>query len=107
MLCQCHQPCLTSRWLLDAHSWDFCTIPVLNICKLRLFGGWIVSHLECVCGCKDVFDQTAMRREGFNAVFPLEHLKCLYEDEIETMLCGTREQWTVDMLADTIKFDHG
>lgn len=46
-------------------------------------------------------------REGFNAVFPLEHLKCLYEDEIETMLCGTREQWTVDMLADTIKFDHG
>lgn len=48
-----------------------------------------------------------MCREGFNAVFPLEHLKCLYEDEIETMLCGMREQWTVDMLADTIKFDHG
>lgn len=48
-----------------------------------------------------------IHRDGFNTVFPLEHLKCLYEDEIETMLCGTREHWTVDMLADTIKFDHG
>ena len=46
-------------------------------------------------------------REGFNNVFPLETLKCFYEEELETMLCGTCEKWTVAMLADIIKFDHG
>ena len=46
-------------------------------------------------------------REGFNNVFPLETLKCFYEEELETMLCGTCEHWTVDMLADIIKFEHG
>ena len=46
-------------------------------------------------------------REGFNEVFPLESLGCFFEDEVEAMLCGTGESWTADMLADTIKFDHG
>ena len=46
-------------------------------------------------------------REGFNDVFPLETLSCFYEDEIETMLCGSGEKWTVQSLADGIKFDHG
>ncbi|KAK9798991.1 hypothetical protein WJX73_009807 [Symbiochloris irregularis] len=46
-------------------------------------------------------------REGFGEVFPLECLKCFHEEEIEVLLCGTCERWTVSMLADTIKFDHG
>lgn len=46
-------------------------------------------------------------REGFGEVFPLECLKCFHEEEIEVLLCGTCERWTVPMLADTIKFDHG
>ena len=37
----------------------------------------------------------------------MESLKCFYEDEIEAMMCGTGEKWTVEALTDTIKFDHG
>ena len=29
------------------------------------------------------------------------------EDELEAMLCGTGERWTVHKLAETIKCDHG
>ena len=46
-------------------------------------------------------------RIGFNEVFPLDALKCFFEDEIEAMMCGTGEKWTVEALTDTIKFDHG
>ncbi|KAL0044182.1 hypothetical protein WJX82_003026 [Trebouxia sp. C0006] len=46
-------------------------------------------------------------RTGFNEVFPLDALKCFFEDEIEAMMCGTGEKWTVEALTDTIKFDHG
>ena len=34
-------------------------------------------------------------------------LACFFEDEIEAMLCGAGESWTVEALAETIKFDHG
>ena len=40
-------------------------------------------------------------------MFALHTLSCFYEDEVEAMLCGTGETWTVGGLADTIKFDHG
>lgn len=46
-------------------------------------------------------------RAGFNEVFPLDALKCFFEDEIEAMMCGTGEKWTVEALTETIKFDHG
>jgi E3 ubiquitin-protein ligase TRIP12 len=46
-------------------------------------------------------------REGFNEVFALEALNCFYEDELEAMLCGVGEKWTVEKLAETIKCDHG
>lgn len=46
-------------------------------------------------------------RSGFNEVFPLDALKCFFEDEIEAMMCGTGEKWSVEALTDTIKFDHG
>eukprot|EP00891_Asterochloris_glomerata_P005589 jgi/Astpho2/5589/e_gw1.00079.2.1_t len=46
-------------------------------------------------------------RDGFNEVFSLSVLACFFEDEIEAMLCGAGESWTVEALAETIKFDHG
>lgn len=46
-------------------------------------------------------------RSGFNDVFPLTTLAAFHEDELEAMLCGMGESWTVEMLSDTIKFDHG
>lgn len=32
---------------------------------------------------------------------------CFHEDEIEAMLCGQGETWTVELLAEALKFDHG
>ena len=46
-------------------------------------------------------------RDGFGEVFPLHSLNCFHEDELEAMLCGAGETWTVEMLAETLKFDHG
>ncbi|GAX77476.1 hypothetical protein CEUSTIGMA_g4920.t1 [Chlamydomonas eustigma] len=46
-------------------------------------------------------------REGFSEVFDLKALDCFYEDEVETLLCGSGEHWTVQGLADSMKFDHG
>jgi E3 ubiquitin-protein ligase TRIP12 len=40
-------------------------------------------------------------------VFDLKSLDCFYEDEVETLLCGSGEHWTVQGLADSLKFDHG
>ncbi|KAK9803385.1 hypothetical protein WJX72_003423 [[Myrmecia] bisecta] len=51
--------------------------------------------------------QLAAFKEGFDEVFSFTTLECFYEDEIEAMLCGTGEAWSVEMLAETIKFDHG
>eukprot|EP00899_Mesostigma_viride_P024650 jgi/Mesvir1/536/Mv11394-RA.2 len=44
---------------------------------------------------------------GFNQVFPLTSLRTFYADELELLLCGTRELWTAESLAENIKFDHG
>lgn len=46
-------------------------------------------------------------RGGFEEVLPLHTLKCFHEDEIEAMLCGQGEEWTVDLLTEALKFDHG
>mmetsp|Transcript_35991 Transcript_35991/g.113876 ORF Transcript_35991/g.113876 Transcript_35991/m.113876 type:complete len:398 (+) Transcript_35991:3-1196(+) len=46
-------------------------------------------------------------RAGFNQVFPLTSLRMFTEDEIEGMLCGCAEKWTVEGLTECIKFDHG
>ena len=48
-----------------------------------------------------------MPRGGFEEVFSLDALKIFHEDELEAMLCGQGEKWTVDMLSDALKFDHG
>ena len=46
-------------------------------------------------------------RDGFGEALSLDTLKCFHEDELEAMLCGQGEQWTVEMLTDALKFDHG
>lgn len=40
-------------------------------------------------------------------MFSLSALECFYEDELEAMLCGVGEQWSVNKLAESIKCDHG
>jgi len=46
-------------------------------------------------------------REGFEDVFPLETLSIFDTMEIDRLFCGQSEKWTVEMLADCLKFDHG
>ncbi|QDZ23116.1 E3 ubiquitin-protein ligase [Chloropicon primus] len=46
-------------------------------------------------------------RDGFEEVFPLEKLAIFKTDEIDTLFCGQTEKWTVEMLSDCLKFDHG
>ena len=41
--------------------------------------------------------QVAAVREGFNEVFDIATLGCFYEDELETLLCGSGEHWTVQV----------
>ncbi len=40
-------------------------------------------------------------------MFPMESLESFHEDELEAMLCGVGEKWTVGKLAESIKCDHG
>jgi len=54
-----------------------------------------------------VSTQVEAFRRGFSSIFPLTALAPFYEDEVEAMLCGTGEAWTVEGLAEVIKFDHG
>ncbi|KAJ7561778.1 hypothetical protein O6H91_03G040800 [Diphasiastrum complanatum] len=46
-------------------------------------------------------------RAGFNQVFPLSSLLIFNEEELDYLLCGRRELWVPETLADNIKFDHG
>ena len=52
--------------------------------------------------------QVVAFRQGFDRIFPLDHLKIFYEDEIEDILCGdSKEAWTRESLTAAIKCDHG
>ncbi|KAM1987118.1 hypothetical protein ACFX15_034426 [Malus domestica] len=46
-------------------------------------------------------------RAGFNQVFDLSSLQIFTPHELDYLLCGRRELWEADTLADHIKFDHG
>lgn len=46
-------------------------------------------------------------RAGFNQVFDISTLQIFSPDELDYLLCGRRELWQAETLADHIKFDHG
>lgn len=46
-------------------------------------------------------------RAGFNQVFDITTLQIFSPDELDYLLCGRRELWEAETLADHIKFDHG
>ncbi|CAM8929468.1 unnamed protein product [Rhodiola kirilowii] len=46
-------------------------------------------------------------RAGFNQVFDISSLQIFSPDELDYLLCGRREMWKAETLADHIKFDHG
>ncbi|XP_072954297.1 E3 ubiquitin-protein ligase UPL3 [Typha angustifolia] len=46
-------------------------------------------------------------RAGFNQVFDVTSLQIFSPHELDYLICGRRELWEPDTLADHIKFDHG
>uniref|UniRef100_A0A8C1H107 E3 ubiquitin-protein ligase n=1 Tax=Cyprinus carpio TaxID=7962 RepID=A0A8C1H107_CYPCA len=47
-------------------------------------------------------------REGFESVFPLQHLQCFYPEELDQLLCGSKsESWDVKTLMECCRPDHG
>ncbi|KAK8625185.1 hypothetical protein V6N13_090061 [Hibiscus sabdariffa] len=46
-------------------------------------------------------------RAGFNQVFDIASLQIFNPQELDYLLCGRRELWEAETLADHIKFDHG
>ncbi|KAL5055633.1 hypothetical protein RYX36_036315 [Vicia faba] len=46
-------------------------------------------------------------RAGFNQVFDVSSLQIFTPHELDYLLCGRREMWKTETLADHIKFDHG
>ncbi|XP_039167350.1 E3 ubiquitin-protein ligase UPL3 isoform X2 [Eucalyptus grandis] len=46
-------------------------------------------------------------RAGFNQVFDISSLQIFTPHELDYLLCGRREMWEAETLAEHIKFDHG
>lgn len=46
--------------------------------------------------------------DGFNRVFPIEHLRCFNPHEVRLLLCGNQwPSWTLDDLLNYIEPSHG
>ncbi|KAL9296334.1 hypothetical protein ACSQ67_022230 [Phaseolus vulgaris] len=54
-----------------------------------------------------VMRQMEAFRAGFNQVFEISSLQIFTPQELDYLLCGRRELWKTETLADHIKFDHG
>ncbi|GMH02964.1 hypothetical protein Nepgr_004803 [Nepenthes gracilis] len=54
-----------------------------------------------------IMRQVEAFRAGFNQVFDICSLQIFSPNELDCLLCGRRELWKADTLADHIKFDHG
>ncbi|CAF2672231.1 unnamed protein product [Rotaria sp. Silwood2] len=48
-------------------------------------------------------------RDGFNSIFPINHLKCFYPDELHQVFCGSgsTELWDLKVLLESTRCDHG
>ena len=46
-------------------------------------------------------------RSGLEEVLPLARLKMFTEGELDALICGQGEQWSPEMLVESIHFDHG
>jgi E3 ubiquitin-protein ligase TRIP12 len=68
--------------------------------------------LQLVCHwflAEGVSKQMESLRDGFEAVFPLEHLRLFYPEELEAVFCGAPGacSWDVRTLMECCRPDHG
>lgn len=60
------------------------------------FSRYVEAVVDATLG-SGISSQVAAVREGFSEVFDVDSLGCFFEDEIETLLCGSGEHWTVQV----------
>merc|ERR550532_3937769 len=56
-----------------------------------------------------VYKQIEAVKEGFESVFPIEHLRFFLPEEMDELFCGASkcEKWIQKELMDSTKVDHG
>jgi E3 ubiquitin-protein ligase TRIP12 len=77
-----------------------------SITTLSQLKQWISAVVDATLGT-GISSQLDAFKQGFDTIFPLSSLACFAPEEVEHLLCGSGEIWTVDMLSEVVKFDHG
>ncbi|KAK4477229.1 hypothetical protein RD792_016443 [Penstemon davidsonii] len=73
---------------------------------LSNLGDYVTLVVDATVG-SGIMRQIEAFRSGFNQVFDISSLQIFTPNELDYLLCGRREMWTAESLADHIKFDHG
>ncbi|KAL3814018.1 hypothetical protein ACJIZ3_015286 [Penstemon smallii] len=73
---------------------------------LSTLGDYVTLVVDATVG-SGIMRQIEAFRSGFNQVFDISSLQIFTPNELDYLLCGRREMWTAESLADHIKFDHG
>ncbi|XP_073148393.1 E3 ubiquitin-protein ligase UPL3 [Henckelia pumila] len=74
--------------------------------EMSSLGEYISLVVDAIVGT-GIMRQMEAFRSGFNQVFDISTLQIFSANEVDYLLCGRRELWKADALADHIKFDHG
>ncbi|KZV20236.1 HEAT repeat,HECT-domain isoform 1 [Dorcoceras hygrometricum] len=74
--------------------------------EMSSLGEYISLVVDATVGT-GIMRQMEAFRSGFNQVFDISTLQIFSANEVDYLLCGHRELWKADALADHIKFDHG
>ncbi|KAK4424057.1 E3 ubiquitin-protein ligase UPL3 [Sesamum alatum] len=73
---------------------------------INSLGDYVSLVVDATVGT-GIMRQLEAFRSGFNQVFDLSTLQIFSPNELDYLLCGRRELWKAESLADHIKFDHG
>ncbi|EPS69274.1 hypothetical protein M569_05489 [Genlisea aurea] len=85
---------------------DYVLKPGDEIVDMNTLGDYVSKVVDATVGT-GIARQMDAFRSGFNQVFDIATLQIFSPSELDYLLCGRRELWKADMLADHIKFDHG
>ncbi|KAL3613951.1 E3 ubiquitin-protein ligase upl3 [Castilleja foliolosa] len=69
-------------------------------------GDYVAHVVDATIGI-GIMRQIDAFRSGFNQVFDISTLRIFTPSELDYLLCGLKELWKAESLADHIKFDHG
>ncbi|KAL1541164.1 E3 ubiquitin-protein ligase upl3 [Salvia divinorum] len=85
---------------------DYVLKPGNDIVDASSLENYISLVIDATIGT-GIMRQMEAFRSGFNQVFDISTLQIFSPNELDYLLCGRREMWKAESLADHIKFDHG